>query len=241
MGCFTVPCGLSGIPIVHNDPIIGFNVEPVRYDEQDFAFTPTNVPILGKYNDYGSLEDKNGNILRSLDREELVLCHVEMWEQASKGYDAKIKGYRGEEYITLKEYFERTKKTYQENVKKFNPLKMKEFTPEAIMQLSVMREKEGATIGLHVNLKRLLDKSESQSLRDEWNKRIIDGNGFTDKEFELLSQLCMVYRNIYNSGRQVTPTSHCWTMQDSDCKKEAEWHKAVSNFCTKKAKKTRRN
>ena len=243
MGHFTVPCGLSGIAISHRDPIIGFNVELASYNHTYSAFVPTNMPVFGYYDDYGRLEDKEGNILRSSDRgsdeDQLVLCHKALWDIASSGFDKVRKDYRGEKNISIMEYFTRAKARVKRKNEILNADR-KTIDPKVITE--ILRElaiggPEDREHGFHRTLKELWGKSNSMKFSEAWNERLENGPDLTQEEADLLSQMCLVYVNSYTSGRQLTTTRHCWTIQDTDYKAEAKWHAEVAKFAKSKTKR----
>lgn len=240
MGHFSVPCGISGLPIQHNDPIIGFNVEPVPYQDH-YAYIPINIPVIGNYDDYGRLEGKEG---RSQDHNPLVLCHKELWDKTTKGHNKEYKDYANRPYASLKEFFNICRNVYLSYREKYKNIDISINLDEIAQSFSYFEisKKDSEYIGPHVTFNHIFPNSKP--LKKEWNSKICGAPGvtsFTDQEFTLLSQLCQVYQNISISGRQVTPTDHCFTQQDTDFKSEARWHDIVSEFANKTMKKRNRN
>lgn len=64
MGSWNQTCGLSNLPIGYNDPVTVFLLEPGHermgaggYCYSDDVFRPLFIPLVGRYNDYGGVED----------------------------------------------------------------------------------------------------------------------------------------------------------------------------------------
>jgi hypothetical protein len=246
MGHFTVPCGLSGIPIKGGDHIVGFNVELASYNHTYSAFIPTNIPVVGYYDDYGRLEDKKGNILREAERgdeEKLILCHKHMWDVASKGFNKTYTAYNGTKSISIMEHFANTKKMLSnpenfisETLKSALDKKFDKNMLRAFMLTSGLLPQD-KSVGLHQTLNELIGRGKEGKFRTMWTERLDKGPDLTQEEANMIAQMCMVYKNSYVSGRQLTTTSHCWTIQDTDYKEEAKWHAEVAKFAKSKTKR----
>jgi len=74
MGCWNATCGLSQLPIHHGDHVVGFLLEgrgnsgrneghlgAGGYCYSTDLFAPLFIPVFGKYDDYGSIEDIKGS------------------------------------------------------------------------------------------------------------------------------------------------------------------------------------
>lgn len=227
MGHFSVPCGLSGLPITHLDPIIGFNVELAEYDHDDATFIPTNFPIEGRYDNYGSMENFNGEmLLKETDNKRLVLCHKELWLKAASCWDKPMKSYNEKSnYVTINQYIKLAHEKLKLNIHSFGVDRMMYLKGSKIIH------------GIHTRLIDLMDKAPSHELLIEWNKKIREGTEFTQHEEDIIYQLCLIYSHSRVSGRQITPTNHCRTPQDTDYKLEVAWHESVAKFATKLQKK----
>lgn len=83
MGCFDINGGISRLPVTYGDDcflmigVINKNIRTAHIDEygNGFLFTPISLPVFGKYNDYGRIEeivrDKNVEIIEMLCEEEI--------------------------------------------------------------------------------------------------------------------------------------------------------------------------
>lgn len=77
MGCWNETCMLTNLPILTGDEVIAFliqrNYMPNAGCNPDGNFRPITLPIVGRYDDYGGLEDieKNSAMLRLLAGTEL--------------------------------------------------------------------------------------------------------------------------------------------------------------------------
>jgi hypothetical protein len=238
MGHFTVPCGLSGVPIRWHDQVVGFNVVESRWERTAISFAPINIPIVGLYDDYGRMEDKDGNILRSNDNGMLVLCHKKLWDAAAVGWDDKDCTYnKDKKYVTLSQHHKNAQERVKDEEIRKILTKMIEKDARHISSYVSMFTNDPDAFGPYDSLQRLMDLCPDGILNGLWNKNTLDGTSFTKKEYEMLSQMVQVYFGIYTRGRQITPTSHCFTVQDTDYKEELRWATAVKELVEKKAKR----
>jgi len=71
MGCWNGTCGLSKLPILYGEKIIlipivktGCEIIGGGFCEQDDIYKPLTVPLIGEYNEYGSIKNvENGQIV----------------------------------------------------------------------------------------------------------------------------------------------------------------------------------
>lgn len=65
MGCFNKSCGLSGLQISHGEPIVGYKLTKSKYDADliTSGWYPSEFPIHGFYDDYGRIEDAEGQLI----------------------------------------------------------------------------------------------------------------------------------------------------------------------------------
>lgn len=83
MGCFDINGGISRLPVTYGDDcflmigVINKNIRTAHIDEygNGFLFTPISLPVFGKYNDYGRIEeivrDKNVEITEMICEEKI--------------------------------------------------------------------------------------------------------------------------------------------------------------------------
>lgn len=112
MGHFSVPCGMSGIPITAGQPIVGFRVENTRFEDSTYwDKIPCTIPVRGFYDDYGRLEDSKGNTLLSPDDSQIVLIHEELWDAIPDMWDNKYDKWPPmiESVRAIVEYFKKAK------------------------------------------------------------------------------------------------------------------------------------
>jgi hypothetical protein len=62
MGCFSYSCSISGLPIVSSDSVVFLALAKASSGHDQgigvtHAWEPATVPIVGRYNDYGSVEE----------------------------------------------------------------------------------------------------------------------------------------------------------------------------------------
>lgn len=88
MGCWNGTCGLSQLPIHAGDPVIGFLLEgrgarreghngAGGYCYSTDAAAPLFIPIRGKYDDYGAIEEIKGSriLVSFFNKEEKITLH----------------------------------------------------------------------------------------------------------------------------------------------------------------------
>lgn len=63
MGCWNGTCGLTGLPIFHDDPVVAMVIQRERYKDSEARpsypwelWTPATLLVRSKYNDYGGIE-----------------------------------------------------------------------------------------------------------------------------------------------------------------------------------------
>lgn len=75
MGCYSIQCAVSGIPIYAEDCVM-ITVEKSRYSASGrSSYVPTNLPVFGKADSYGRLE---GHYIK----EDYVMIKREIWDAA---------------------------------------------------------------------------------------------------------------------------------------------------------------
>lgn len=238
MGHFTVPCGLSGVPINGGDEVIGFNVEFLAH-ETYHNYVPTCIPVIGEYDSYGRLENKSTVLEGHINSEKLlVLCHKELWDIAAFGHDKPYTGWQNQKYVTLKEYSTLSIDAHKKMIETINNVKNNKNVDllkgkDLVSIFSIRQNLHNEYVGPHMFLKRMLSKE----LLNEWEENIEQGKHFTDEEYNILSQTARVYQDIFIRGRQITPTFHCFTIQDTDYKSEAKWHASVAKFARSRTKR----
>lgn len=248
MGCFTVPCGLSGLPITDGQPIVGFHVKTSGPSMgRNGPWEPVNLPVVGKYDDYGRLVQENGNKLDGNSGFHLVLCHKSLWDAIVADGKKHLKddwSFRGET-IDFKTYFALVKDSFD---KRYADIKaevgmldgdVKSILREMLdnptqMVISCMEVKPDGIHNLFFS-----SCSDYRALRTEIAGRIVDEKMPTDEECVALEEMAYVFMHTYLRGRPVTPTNICYTAQCVDHKRTTNWFRAVTKtarLCKRKRK-----
>ena len=143
MGCWNGTCHLSGLPIMSGEEVYLYILEKNKY--YDFreiggcfcypteAFYPVGIPVLGKYDDYGGVEEiANKEIAKAILKsvkfkgtlEELIRCIHENHRgdeniKALNELGDKVSNFRGYAYVTvLKSVFEKSLKVFEDHYSK---------------------------------------------------------------------------------------------------------------------------
>jgi len=76
MGEYSSICAVTGIPITDHQQIVGFEVEPSRFNDRN-QYVPLSWPVFGEYDMYGGIEgcDFTQNV---------ALVHRAVWDNAEK-------------------------------------------------------------------------------------------------------------------------------------------------------------
>lgn len=106
MGEYSLVCAMTGIPITYSDKVVGFELEPHRYNNQ---FVPKSWVVEGEYNFYGGIEghDLSPNI---------ALIHKEVWDNAEIYWHYKNSKY-GVGFLNMTYILESASKQFNNNKK----------------------------------------------------------------------------------------------------------------------------
>jgi hypothetical protein len=75
MGDYSTICAVSGLPITGSQQVVGFEVEPYRYEATRHRYVPKSWPVHGEYDMGGGIEglELTPNV---------ALIHKEVWDNA---------------------------------------------------------------------------------------------------------------------------------------------------------------
>lgn len=240
MGCFNVPCGLSGLSISEGQTIIGFTVINTGHKQnRNSAYEPTSIPIVGTYNGYGALVQKNGKVLKAKydSNSHAVFCHEKLWDHISKNGKKNIDGWGFKAPADLKTFFTLTMTKYKKFVDSFTKaLNIQDGTDRSIIEdLLIDRVKMViycmgmiTNDGLHDYVFR--HTSDFPELTNIVAKYLVENDIPTDQECLYLEELAYVYSHSFYTGRPISPTSLCYVTQDANYKYLSQWFQKVAEL-----------
>jgi hypothetical protein len=257
MGSWCVVCAISGVPIRPGDEVVGWKSRKAPYEHN---YIPTSLPVVGKYDDYGGIEDAEGKILIEGDGM-VVICHRKMWDEQIKRFDHKDFGGKpcpslSDEWAHLRLKFAEETALSQRLLASFTPTGAdaeywkNRANPFTVAYGVLNRSSSGVSFAwyfskftLGVNGKVNTDKMSyeerakipQEDISGTFEKILLNGiiNGFPDDTLVMLEGMIKIYATAIFRCRPILPDQMCRCVQYPDGRKENGWLSAVHKFATK--------
>jgi len=109
MGDYSVVCAITGIPINYSNKVIGFEIEPYRYNNGRNQFVPKSWVVEGEYDFVGGIEghDLSPNV---------ALVHKEVWDNAEMYWHYGNRKY-GVGFLKMKYILDKAAREFDHNKK----------------------------------------------------------------------------------------------------------------------------
>lgn len=239
MGCFNVPCGISGLAISEGQSIIGFTViQSVHKQNRNSTYEPTSIPIVGTYNGYGGLIQKNGQVLKAGfdSNSHAVFCHKKLWDSISQNGKKNIDGWHFKDPVDIKTFLTLTMESYKKFVRSFTKaINLHDGTDRTTIEelladrvKMVLYSMSIDVDGLHKYI--LHPTSDFPTLTYLIAKNLLENGIPTDQECIYLEQLAYVYTHSFYTGRPISPTSVCFVNQEANYTYLSQWFQKVADL-----------
>lgn len=245
MGEFAVHCMLSGLPISSGDPVVLVPlIHTVYKDSLDKEWLPNGMPVRGFYNNYGDIDDADGNdVPHPIGH--WGICHLSLWEELHGWWEKEDDLTSMEDLFKLiSEKYEKEMDGYKRIVAESAHLNDPKYTehwqnyidnPIQVVYSASYEVKNGVNrwwmiskmflghpqknISEHINSD--FENSLYQMIIDKsWNELICYD----------LETLATVYCTVHWTGRPIMPTDTSYAIQYPDYKKELKWFKIVTKL-----------
>lgn len=239
MGDYSVICAVTGLPITRNQEVIGFEVEPYRYNNTPYnRYVPKSWPVEGEYDMVGGIE---GFELSP----QVALVHKEVWENAEAYWHVENKK-SGINFFDTKRLREEGEKSFQIDVKTGYAEKRKwsvtdyifygfnkelQTTDEGLVLLNMLESKNGNVTNLPENLSFIHRSAFGQLLVE----KIIAG--WTEADALTLYRMVCLYSGQRLTGKQISPSNQPFIEQYPDYKQRIKLLRFTSGLASRLQKK----
>lgn len=239
MGYFNVPCGLSGLSISEGQAIIGFTVIQTNHKQnRNSAYEPTSIPIVGTYNGYGGLVQKNGQVLKAdIDsNSHAVFCHKKLWDHVTKNGKKNIDDWQFKDPVDIKTFLTLTMERYKKFVHSFTKaINTHDGTDRTTIEELLADRVKMVTYSMLIDVDGLHNyilhpTSDFPTLTYLIAKNLLENDIPTDQECIYLEQLAYVYIHSFSTGRPIVPTSICFVNQEANYTYLSQWFQKVAEI-----------
>ena len=220
MGSYSAICAVSGLPIHYSREVVGFELEPYRWDASKHRYVPRGLPVFGKYDDGGGIE---GQCL-SLNS---ALIHRAIWDDA-ESYWHYMDRKAGRNFLDFKSAMEKAKNEAESDRRHkeagIKPHWGNEMSPtdylfyslrhyynetdEGLMLQEILHAKNFNFTGIPEGLN-FLQRSEFMEII---LKKVIEGT-WTEIDQDNLYKMVMLYGGQMITGRQIAPSNQPYVEQ----------------------------
>lgn len=235
MGDYSVMCTVTGLPITGNQIVVGFEVEPYRFDTDRNRYVPLSWPVEGKYDMGGGIEelDLSPNV---------ALIHKEVWENAEI-YWHRMNRKSGPDFLDTARILEEAKRRMKMETRLFLPDQKHQWTladyvygeifhresdtDESLTLRNMMDSKNGNVTNLPESLCFIHRSSFGQIVAE----KII--NGWTEEDSLTLYRLVCLYSGQMMTGKHIAPSNQPHVEQYPDYKQRIKVRRFASGLATR--------
>jgi len=191
MGCYSLICAVSGLPIKEGDNVVGFDLEPHTYQgDGRYYDVPKSWPVFGKYNDYGGIKGKKLS-------KHCALIHRDIWDNAEQ--------YKNKQYVAFENNLPLAEILSQENRPNIFRTEEWSLTDRICFALTRMRGK--ATIIYHIMelFNGQYINSDILVQRNRFGEIVCQkiADGMTKEDLDVLYKLCCLYSAQGLTGKYI--------------------------------------
>ncbi|MEN6379728.1 MAG: hypothetical protein ABFD15_09140 [Methanofastidiosum sp.] len=234
MGDYSAICAVTGLPITSRQTVIGFELEPYRYDPTRSRYVPKSWPVEGEYNCGGGIEghDLSPNV---------ALVHKEVWDNTEMFWHY-LNRKCGKNFLDVKSIMAAATKRFE--MDHSLPKDLRDRFTLADQVFYVLRDILGATDEGLV-LREMFDAKENNVTllpddlcfihRSAFGQLLVEKmiKGWTEEDQATLYKLICLYSGQAITGKQLVPSNQPYIEQYPDYKQRIK----VLTFTSKLAKK----
>lgn len=225
MGDWSVVCAVTGLPITNSQEVVGFEVEPYRFDATRHRWIPKTWPVFGQYDMGGGIE---GHELSP----NSALIHLAVWNNAENYWHSENRKC-GANFLNISRIVENAKKE-ETSTKMIESIRDRSGEPKRYswtpndfifyaLEHSLQDSDEGLVLKDLMDAKKLVgDIPEDHCFlhRGAFAETLCDRirNGWSASDRETLYKLVCMYSAQMITGRQISPSSHPYIEQYPDYK-----------------------
>lgn len=219
MGDYSAICAVTGLPITSNQAVVGFEVEPYRYDLTRNRYVPKSWPVEGKYDMVGGIEgfDLSPNV---------VLVHKEVWKNSHK-YWHYMNNKSGTSFFDTKHILEKGQSAFDIHSRTgYDKVQgwtlpdyvfceiahILQYTDEGLVLRDILESKAENVTNLPEKYSFIHRSAFGQLLTE----KII--NGWTENDSLTLYRLVCLYAGQMITGKQIAPSNQPYIEQYPDYK-----------------------
>jgi len=235
MGDYSAICATTGLPITNHQLVVGFEVEPYRFDSYKNHYVPLSWPVEGEYDMGGGIEgfDLSPNI---------ALIHKEIWENAEI-YWHRMNRKNGPHFLDTVRILKDAKRRMEAEAEDLlskgeKPWTLADYvyyeiynrqsdTDESLTLRNMMDGKNSNVTDLPENLSFIHRTAFGQIIAE----KII--NGWTELDSLTLYRLVCLYSGQMMTGKHIAPSNQPHVEQYPDYKQRIKVRRFASGLATR--------